>query len=305
MQKQPEELTEEQSQTHNKRPTDCEKLHWPMWSGMEILNTISSDCAYGHCDGGGMVTLRNPTTGYIASQQCLCFESLRQQRRMKYAQIPKEFAGLTLNSFDTSLYGKHQPDAVAAKRAAGALVSRYLEVRPEGLGLYLYSKTTGSGKTRLAASIGNALVSVHKVPVRFITTLDLLEVLKRSYRSNKEGMYSEDEGVIEQAGRIDVLILDDIGVERPDNAWVNETFYQLFNTRLIQKRVTILTSNCSPDELQLDHRIKTRIKAMTYPVHMPEEDVRSKLADTTREGMRQLLFGETEKPDLRLVGGAE
>lgn len=270
---------------------------------MEILNSISKDCAYGHCDGDGMVTLRNPNTGYIASQPCLCFESLRQQRRMKFAQIPKEFAGLTLNSFDTTLYDKYRPDAVAAKQAAGALINRYPMVRSEGIGLYLYSKITGSGKTRLAASIGNALVSVHKVPVRFITTLDLLEALKRSYRNSKEGGYSQQEDVIEQAGRIEVLILDDIGVERPDNAWVNETFYQLFNTRLIQKRVTILTSNCSPDELLLDHRIKTRIKAMTYPVHMPEEDVRSKLADTTRDQMRHLLFGPSA--DLKLVGGAQ
>ena len=89
---------------------------------------------------------------------------------------------------------------------------------------------------------------------------------------------------------ITVLILDDLGAERPTD-WVNEQFYELMNNRLIHKRVTIITSNESPDHLNLDPRTLSRIRALTTPVHLPEEDVRSQISTGANDRLAELLYG--------------
>ena len=60
--------------------------------------------------------------------------------------------------------------------------------------------------------------------------------------------------------------------------WVNETMYYIINERYINKRVTILTSNCEIDELEYNERIKSRLKEMCGVIHFPEEDLRNNIA---------------------------
>lgn len=74
-----------------------------------------------------------------------------------------------------------------------------------------------------------------------------------------------------------MLVLDDIGVEKM-SPWVNEKFYSILNGRMIQKQITIFTSNCVIEQLAFDERIINRIQKMALPVPFPEESVRSVLA---------------------------
>ena len=101
------------------------------------------------------------------------------------AKIPLEFKDCSINNFDTSLY-QDRVMAKAARKAAANYVSNFIAFKQQGKGLYLYSKTKGSGKTRLACSIANALIQTQSIQVKFLRTLDLLDMIKDTYKKNSD-----------------------------------------------------------------------------------------------------------------------
>ncbi len=219
---------------------------------------------------------------------CKCHEDQIHENRLMFANIPKEFRELTLSSFNLNLYENQESKfrATMAKKAAVNFVKNYDLMKQIGKGLFFYSYVKGSGKTRLAASLGNALVNHKKVRVKFITTLDLLEEIKNTY--NKDSEITQNE-LFNAIKTVEVLILDDIGVEE-DKPWVKEIFYNILNGRMVSKKITIFTSNLAIEDLKHDERIKNRITKMAVPVFLPDESVRSKLAKQENEDLQGVLF---------------
>ena len=219
---------------------------------------------------------------------CKCRERLIKQNKIKFADIPKEFSSLTINSFRVDWYKTKEGSqkALMAKKAAVNFIKNYNEMSKKGKGLYLYSYAKGSGKTRMAASIGNALVNTYGVGVKFTNTITLIDEIKATFDNNRE--YNQSQ-LIDAINRIDVLILDDIGTEKL-SPWVNQVFYGLINYRTTAKKVTIFTSNCQIEELQHDARIKSRITDLAVPIAFPEEPIREYIAKSENENLQNMLF---------------
>lgn len=251
--------------------------------------TVPTDaCSHKMCDGSGIILVRDLETGNEFAKFCACRDKLITKSKIKFAEIPEEFRDLKISSFKTNCYENDisKTRAVLAKKAATNFVKEFEVMKRNGKGLYLYGYTKGSGKTRLAVSIANALMNVHKVSVKFTTTPNLLEEIKAAFRSDSEYTSSELINVIK---RIPVLVLDDIGTEKP-SSWVNETFYSILNDRMTGNKVTIFTSNCTIEELLHDDRIKNRIEKMAVPICFPEESMRTKIAKKENEDLQMILF---------------
>lgn len=258
--------------------------HW------ELLNATSK-CPHGKCDGSGMMWLRNTETFETKAKYCTCREQKLQDKRLTFANIPKEFSALTIKSFDSEIYKSKDDVKLAriAKRLAVNYVSNFEEeFESIGKGLYLYSSTKGSGKTRLAVSIGNAILNAKHKQVKFVTSLDILKEIKNTY--NRESKYTESQ-LIESINGVQVLIVDDIGVEQ-STPWVNEILFSIFDTRMKYNRVTIFTSNCPMENLKHDDRLRSRIFKMAIPVEMPEEDIREKQSKYQNRELQDLLLAE-------------
>jgi DNA replication protein DnaC len=219
---------------------------------------------------------------------CKCREQRITESKLKFANIPEEFKSLTINSFRVDWYTTDESRARAAlaKKAAANFVKNFEKMKEIGKGLYFYSYVKGSGKTRLAASIANALVNVHQADVKFSTTTSLLSEIRRTFNPNSKVSSSE---LIDAIKTVDVIVLDDIGTEKPTD-WVNEIFYEILNERMIQKKITIFTSNAKIEELNHDDRIKNRIEKMAVPVYLPDESIRSFIAKKENEALQSLLF---------------
>lgn len=255
----------------------------------KILTAASDKCIYGECDGTGQILVYDLQKGKEFVRFCRCREHLILETRLKFANIPEEFRKLTIASFRIDLYqpGAHRKEAAMAKRIAVNYVKNFPEMKEQGKGLYFYSFRKGSGKTRLAASLGNALLKMHKVSVKFITTIDLLNEIRQTFR--QDGPHQSD--IVDAIKRVDVLILDDIGTER-QNPWVNEVFFNILNGRMESKRVTIFTSNAKIEDLEHDEKIVNRIERMAFPVYLPDESVRSVLARKENEKLQALLLND-------------
>lgn len=196
-------------------------------------------------------------------------------RRLRFAEIPDAFRGMKLQTFQMGVYQK--PESKQRIVAACKIVKTYLEdfekQKDAGMGLYIWSKTKGSGKTRMAAGIANELLE--KYSVKFAVSMAILQEIKDTWR--KEAEYNESR-LLDALSTTEILIIDDFGVETPAG-WINDKFYQIINERYINQKVTIFTSNEPLDKLQYDDRITNRIKERTYQISFPEESVRECIAE--------------------------
>lgn len=245
--------------------------------------TLTSKCNYGTCDGSGVIIDKDSIASF-----CKCREDMILAKKLDFANIPEEFKELKVGQFQTEWYSSEESKVKArgAKKAATNFVENYDLFKEKGKGLYLYSYIKGSGKTRLAASLANALVNIHKARVRFITTLDLLDEIKATY--NRESAMSEND-LINAIKEVDVLVLDDIGVEEP-TSWVKEKLYNILNGRMISNKITIFTSNSTVEELKHDDRIKNRIEKMAVEIYLPDESIRSAIAKKESSELQDILF---------------
>ena len=257
---------------------------------MKILNVISENCPNGKCDGSGNIVYQNAETFDKFWDYCEECRSKRiMQDKILFANIPEEFKDLTIKSFDLKYYETDisKKRAADAKRMAARYVQDIKKYKDMGKGLYFYSKTTGSGKTRLAVSIGNALIKNKNISCKFISTINLLKSIQSTF-GNKEGLSTDK--LIQAVKTIDCLILDDIGAESPTN-WVSELFLNLIDDRATSRKITIYTSNCSIEQLKHDIRAKERINRTCASIWMPEENVREKLATAENLEMTRELLG--------------
>lgn len=243
-------------------------------------------CPYSICDGSGHVLI-NTEEGLFA-RECKCYAEQIIQNKLEFAHIPEGFRNLTLKDFDVEVYEieKSKQMAIRALKVASNYVKKFDQMQEMGRGLYFCSKTAGSGKTRLAVSIGNFLVKHKRQQVRFITTTDLLGKIRDSW-NNKSDV--SEEVLVEEFVKVPVLILDDIGVEG-NQEWIKNIFFRIINRRVDSKKVTIITSNVPMEELGFDFRLLSRLEDMVAQIQMPEESIRHIKAQSKNEKMLKELM---------------
>jgi len=112
--------------------------------------------------------------------------------------------------------------------------------------------TYGSGKTHLAAAIGN-YQSAKGEPPLFIVVPDLLDYLRAAFNPNSGSSLDKRFSEVRTAK---LLILDDLGTQSA-TPWVREKLYQLFNYRYNAELPTVITSSFLADEL--DSRLYSRM----------------------------------------------
>lgn len=210
---------------------------------------------------------------------CKCREKAVMSRRLRFADIPEAFRVMDLRSFRMDVYRKQESKKMVSD--ACKIIKTYLDdfesQKERGMGLYIWSRTKGSGKTRIAAGIANELMKNYAV--KFAVSLTILQEIKNTWRRDTE--YGENQ-LLDALYTTDILVIDDFGVERPAD-WINDKMYQIINERYINQKVTIFTSNDPLDKLSYDDRITNRIKERTYQIAFPEESVRDHIAERMQE----------------------
>lgn len=110
-------------------------------------------------------------------------------------------------------------------------------------GNLLLSGAPGLGKTFLSASIAR-VVSDSGHSVVYDTATHIFERME----AQKFRRDADEEDDTQRYFKCDLLILDDLGTEMM-SSFVQSALYQLINTRLLENRKTIISSNLNPDEM--------------------------------------------------------
>lgn len=112
---------------------------------------------------------------------------------------------------------------------------------------------------------------------KFCNVSDLLFRLRQTYKiqfwKKSEKELTPEEEIIQMYQKPDYLILDDLGVEKSTD-WSLQTLYLIINHRYENEKITIVTSNYSPEELEIkmeDGRIISRLTAMGLVIHCTKQ----------------------------------
>jgi DNA replication protein DnaC len=119
-------------------------------------------------------------------------------------------------------------------------------------GWLVITGTFGSGKTHLAAAIGNYRKGMGDTPI-FVVVPDLLDHLRATFSPASNTSYDELFNRVKSAPQ---LILDDLGTQSA-TPWAREKLYQIFNERYNAKLPTVITMSSNIEDL--DARIRSRM----------------------------------------------
>jgi len=167
-------------------------------------------------------------------------EAIRQRISLNFkrSEIPPRY---TTRSFDN--YDCYTEKHTAALGMAESYLKLIKEDAGKGTGLIL-SGGVGTGKTHLACAIGNEYIKVGSV--LFIKVSALIRRIRETYRPNST---KTEQQAIDEFRGIDLLIIDEIGVQRGTQDEENILF-EVIDDRYSFFKSTILISNLNINEIK-------------------------------------------------------
>ena len=265
---------------------------------------ISSDNKCEHCGGSGWYIYDQPVKEYMSengleniygdrnfaitvSKRCpWCNGGLMTQAKAvkKTADIPSTFYDKRMADFDWGVYVDDSGNAVETtqqQKGVTAFIDQFEKWERENIGLYIYSGTKGSGKTFLASCICNELMNKMAIKTRFVSASQLIDI---SQSGDKAAFDEYKRTPMKLLYECKLLVIDDLG--QRGGEWIEDILFTLLDMRMTNRRMTIITSNMSINQLPYNERITDRINKICMPFHLPEVEVRTK---ETSEARRKLL----------------
>lgn len=231
------------------------------------------------CNGTGWEQYMEGDIQYVKKCSCGIYDSEVAAKQLKFAEIPGPYKNSYFSDLKSCMYSDENKkifikDALDIKR----WFNNIGEMEEKGIGLYIYSRITGSGKTKTVCSVANEIMKSTNRTVKFSTAPRIKSEIQDSW----SGLRNNELQLIEELSRTDILIIDDFGI-KAFRDWENEKFFQIINGRYENQKITIFTSNYKISDLKCDDRIKSRILERSIEIHFPEESVRERLNKETME----------------------
>lgn len=214
-------------------------------------------------------------SGYRNGQVCRCLRSYYAREQQKELSRMLDLGNQSFDTFSLEWYPA-QAEPGQKKSARSHMEERVYNSCAEFAHQFgrrwenlLFFGAPGLGKTHLSAAIARE-VSGAGWSVVYDTAGHVFQL----FEDRKFGR--EDGGAdVERVLRCDLLILDDLGTELT-TAFVQSALYEIVNTRLVERRSTILSTNLMPSELSQRYspQVASRIEGEYQLLPFVGEDIR-------------------------------
>lgn len=218
-------------------------------------------------------------TGYLdTGRKCTCLRQKLVSKAYSMSNIETNLLKDNFKNFDINLF-KDEPfeDEGMTPREnmldiidiSESFIENFNKNNEDNL---LFYGTTGVGKTFLCSCIAKALLDRDGIVV-YQTAFTILEMLERKrFGSKKEDKNSYQYDLLFDA---DLLIIDDLGTE-VTNTFTNAEIFNIVNTRIINGKKTIISTNLTPKEISeiYTDRIFSRILEKFIPLKFFGQDLR-------------------------------
>ena len=220
-------------------------------------------------------------TGYVGAEKCACFKQKLISAHYRYANL-SEGNRDSFEMFDLSFYDK----AVDPKTGAAPFdqmnrvfrdCTAFVENFDRGQRNLLLYGATGLGKTFLCSSIAKALLEKGKTVLYMTAPILFHKAEQARFHADDEDMTETRAEFFNTLFQVDLLIIDDLGTEMTTNFTLTE-FFTYVNTRLIEGRSTVISTNCSLPMLEekYSERITSRILGEYKLLQFLGNDIRSR-----------------------------
>jgi DNA replication protein DnaC len=253
------------------------------------------------CSGTGFEIVEKE--GREFAQPCACRKApagpLGTDAYLAACRIPPRYEHCSFENFDGVSRSHEMALAQAMQYAA-----RYPFLGgDEGLGLLL-TGSTGLGKTHLAVAVLREIVVTKGARGQFWDFQQLIREIKNSYDPETK---TTEMQVLAPVIDTDVLVLDDLGAWRITD-WMNDTLFQIINSRYLARRPTVLTTNfrdvppqqaARADHLErkeflidrVGYRLRSRLMEMCLKIQIDGDDFRER----KQESHRSAVLGTSQR----------
>lgn len=222
-----------------------------------VADETAVDTICPRCGGTGWVL--GERDGVEAVRRCGCEQARRRAALLAAAGIPERYRHCTLPAFE--LWGdKVTNDKLTSARRR---VQEFVDLFPgvdKGL---LLMGGVGAGKTHLAVAALTELIQEKGARGRFADFTSLVLEIQMTF-----DVPGGSRALLQPLVAADLLVLDELGAGKT-SPWVMDLLYYLVNTRYLQRRLTIFTTNFT-DKAEGGHgetladRVSTRIRSRLF-----------------------------------------
>lgn len=208
-------------------------------------------------------------TGYVGTEKCQCLVQAEIDTLYHRSGLPAALLEETFDRFDATLYPEEVRDHMLGVRDAclgfADRVSRGLST--DGL---LILGDVGRGKTFLCSAVANRILQAGRTCI-YLTFANLLDLIRKArFEDSAEGRLNLD--LLET---VDLLILDDLGAEKPSD-FVMQELFKIVNGRVNARLPMVISTNLFLKELEetYDFRVVSRIIGASQLLKVEGEDIR-------------------------------
>lgn len=216
-------------------------------------------------------------TGYIGNEKCSCLKQsiiniAYEQSNLKNILEEENFDTFSFDYYSNKIidgYSLSPYDNI--KMIYSRCVQFVEEFDSNFSNLILYGQA-GLGKTFLCNCIAKELLDSSHTVI-YLSAFQLFRMFENYRFRNDENIVSVEE--IDNIYNCDLLIIDDLGTEII-NSFTNAELFNCLNTRLLQKKSTVISTNLRSNEWskQYSDRIVSRIFGNYIPLKFFGTDIR-------------------------------
>lgn len=223
--------------------------------------------------------------GYINGKPCRCLMEEYKKENIRLLSSLLDLGQQNFESFDQSLYEASSKDksTESVRRTMAELCSicqQYAEDFGKNFANLLFRGDPGLGKTFLSACIAR-VVSEKGFSVVYDTAVSIFDAFEtQKFDRGDEESTAEAASAVRRCLNCDLLILDDLGTEL-SAGYSKSALYTIINTRLINRRKTIISTNLSDDELRSRYspQIVSRLQGEYMSLFFVGRDIREVKAE--------------------------